>query len=213
MKSTVVDHAGLFYQSLSWNKVSTAEGQRGEAERGTNDYQSLFSIESKAQMHFRQLAFLSGLVNRTVILPNVGGSRLGACLGHDFEFYYSRRWAIDHQSDFQHITMTDFKQWLIERQAIDRPATSQSMHIHVNLRGHAVEPTNCFAQQNLLNMIGLPERRLYLNETANPRKRLYYQDAVKDFFLGIYRDADSGQSVQDQITDKIEVLSIYYDRR
>lgn len=194
--------------------VSPRENRGGESgERETNDYQSLFSIESKAQMHFRQLAFLSGLVNRTVILPNVGGSRLGACLGHDFEFYYSRRWAIDHQSDFQHITMTDFKQWLVERQAIDRPATSQSMHIHVNLRGHAVEPTNCFAQQNLLNMIGLPERRLYLNETSNPLKRLYYQDAVKDFFLGIYRDADSGQSVQDQITDKIEVLSVYYDRR
>ncbi|KAI8329300.1 hypothetical protein BC941DRAFT_443169 [Chlamydoabsidia padenii] len=166
-------------------------------------------------MHFRQLAFLSGLVNRTVVLPNVGGSRLGACLAHDFEFYYSRKWAIEHQEHFQHITMSDFKQWLIERQAIDRPATSQSMHIHVNLRGHAVEPTNCFAtpQQHLLNMIGLPERRLYLNETANPLKRLYYQDAVKDFFSGVYRDADTGESVHDQITDKIEVLSVYYDRR
>ncbi|KAI8344590.1 hypothetical protein BC941DRAFT_342653 [Chlamydoabsidia padenii] len=169
--------------------------------------------ESKAQMHFRQLAFMSGLVNRTVVLPNVGGSRLGACLDHDFEFYYSRKWAIEHQDHFQHITMTDFKQWLLERQAIDRPGTSQSMHIHVNLRDHAIEPDNCFATDQLLNMNGLHERRLYLNETANPLKRLYYEDAVKDFFLGIYRDADTGESVQDQITNKIEVLSVYYDRR
>ncbi|ORZ14642.1 hypothetical protein BCR42DRAFT_452388 [Absidia repens] len=169
--------------------------------------------ESKAQMHFRQLAFMSGLVNRTVVLPNVGGSRLGACLDNDFEFYYSRSWAVKNQDHFQHITMNDFRQWLLERQAIDRPGTSQSMHIHVNLRGHAVEPNNCFASQHLLNMNGLPERRLYLNETANPLKRLYYEDAVKDFFLGVYRDAESGESVQDEITDKIEVLSVYYDRR
>ncbi|KAI8079844.1 uncharacterized protein BX664DRAFT_352999 [Halteromyces radiatus] len=169
--------------------------------------------ESKAQMHFRQLAFMSGLVNRTVVLPNVGGSRLGACLENDFEFYYSRSWAINNQEHFQHITMSDFKQWLLERHAIDRPATSQSMHIHVNLRGHAVEPENCFASQQLLNMNGLPERRLYLNETANPLRRLYYEDAVKDFFLGIYRDSDTGESVQDEITDKIEVLGVYYDRR
>ncbi|CAO3600773.1 unnamed protein product [Absidia cylindrospora] len=109
--------------------------------------------------------------------------------------------------------MSEFKQWLLERQAIDRPATSQSMHIHVNLRDHAVEPQNCLVADHLLNMNGLPERRLYLNETANPLKRLYYEDAVRDFFMGIYRDPDSGESVQDEITNNVEVLSVYYDRR
>ncbi|KAI8061115.1 hypothetical protein BC940DRAFT_310592 [Gongronella butleri] len=168
--------------------------------------------ESKAQMHFRQLAFMAGLVNRTIVLPNVGGSRLGACLDHDFEFYYSRQWAIDNQEHFNHITMSDFRQWLEERHAIDRPGTSQSMHIHVNLRGHAAEPTNCFAD-HLLNMNGLPERRLYLNETGNAGRRVYYQDAVKDFFLGIYRDHASGEIVKDNITDNMEVLSVFYDRR
>ncbi|KAI9307520.1 hypothetical protein BJ944DRAFT_261801 [Cunninghamella echinulata] len=169
--------------------------------------------ESKAQMHFRQLAFMSGLVNRTIILPNVGGSRLGACLPHDFEFYYSLKWAQDNKQHFNYITMNDFKQWLLERQAIQRPATSQSMHIHVNLRSHALEPKNCFEQDLLLNMDGLPERRLYLNETANPTRRVYYENAVKEFFLGMHHDQDTGEIIQDNITKNMEVLSVYYDRR
>ncbi|CAO3646577.1 unnamed protein product [Cunninghamella blakesleeana] len=169
--------------------------------------------ESKAQMHFRQLAFMSGLVNRTIILPNVGGSRLGACLPHDFEFYYSLKWANQNKEHFNYITMNEFKQWLLERQAIHRPATSQSMHIHVNLRSHALESRNCFADDLLLNMEGLPERRLYLNETANPTKRIYYQNAVKDFFLGIHHDSETNESIKDDITDNMEVLSVYYDRR
>lgn len=61
--------------------------------------------ESKAQMHFRQLAFLSGMLNRTVVLPNVAGSRLGACLEHDFDFYYSSQWAVDHADYFSTISM------------------------------------------------------------------------------------------------------------
>ncbi|KAK2459909.1 hypothetical protein APHAL10511_008109 [Amanita phalloides] len=44
--------------------------------------------ESKARLHFAQLVFLAQALNRTLILPNVGKSRMGICLGWDFDTYY-----------------------------------------------------------------------------------------------------------------------------
>ncbi|GAA6061901.1 hypothetical protein JCM10212_004719 [Sporobolomyces blumeae] len=44
--------------------------------------------ESKAQQHLHQLSLLAISLNRTLILPNVGGSRLHACQPFPFAFHY-----------------------------------------------------------------------------------------------------------------------------
>lgn len=153
--------------------------------------------ESKAQMHFRQLAFLSGMLNRTVVLPNVAGSRLGACLEHDFDFYYSSQWAVDHADYFSTISMENFTSWVKERLAVGFPATSQTFHVHLDLDHKQLqEPSNCFADWMDTSR---PDRRIYLHDTSNARRRKGFQDVLYNFY---------SQTMEDP-----EVISTYYDRR
>ncbi|KAJ7016939.1 hypothetical protein C8F04DRAFT_1018378 [Mycena alexandri] len=44
--------------------------------------------ESKARIHFMELLQLAQRLNRILVLPNVGKSRMGACFKLDFEMYY-----------------------------------------------------------------------------------------------------------------------------
>ena len=44
--------------------------------------------ESKARIHFFQLAKLASRLNRTLVLPKVGKSKIGACFKWSFETYY-----------------------------------------------------------------------------------------------------------------------------
>lgn len=44
--------------------------------------------ESKARLHFSQLVYLAQALNRTLVLPNVGKSRMGICFGWNFDMYY-----------------------------------------------------------------------------------------------------------------------------
>ncbi|KAK0500079.1 hypothetical protein EDD18DRAFT_1148350 [Armillaria luteobubalina] len=44
--------------------------------------------ESKARSHLAQIIQLSKVLNRTLVLPKVGKSRMGACQALDFEVYY-----------------------------------------------------------------------------------------------------------------------------
>ncbi|CAK5268166.1 unnamed protein product [Mycena citricolor] len=44
--------------------------------------------ESKAHIHLEQILELGRALNRTVVLPNVGKSRVGACFRWNFEVYY-----------------------------------------------------------------------------------------------------------------------------
>lgn len=170
-------------------------------------------------MHFRQLAFTAGAINRTIVLPNVGGSRLGACLPHDFSFYYSTQWARDHSDSFSHITMADFLAWVKERKALGLPATSQNLHIHLG-RGHKQmgESANCI--EPLMDM-ALPDRRLYLEDSSNVRRRRKYESIIQDFLTGQPTERPA-EEVNPEAVDELsleslmgslEVLSIYYDRR
>jgi hypothetical protein len=45
--------------------------------------------ESKAQIHLYQLGLLAMALNRTLVRPNVGSSRMGTCFGRPFDFYYA----------------------------------------------------------------------------------------------------------------------------
>ncbi|KAI8381523.1 uncharacterized protein BYT42DRAFT_494449 [Radiomyces spectabilis] len=167
----------------------------------------LMEQESKAQMHFRQLAFMAGMANRTIVLPNVGRSRLGACLEHDFSFYYSEEWARKNGEHFKYITMTDFRAWLAERQ--EAKPRSQHMYIHLDQgRVQMPEVDNCFASQ--LDIAPGSEQRLYLHETSNTAKRAQFERQVKAFLLG--NPKPSRETDVDRY-QHIEVLSVFYDRR
>ena len=92
-------------------------------------------LESKAQMHLRHLSFTAGLVNRTIVLPNVAGSRIAACLPYDFEYYYDIEWAKDNANHFNYITMQDFKKYLEERKSMGVPVIDQVLTVY-DLQAH-----------------------------------------------------------------------------
>ncbi|KAI8143212.1 hypothetical protein BJV82DRAFT_668848 [Fennellomyces sp. T-0311] len=158
--------------------------------------------ESKAQMHFRQLAFMAGMINRTIVLPQVGGSRLGACLEHDFGFYYSEDWAPSNADHFSYIAMDKFTAWVKERKAVGFPSTSQTFHVHLS-RDHKQigESDNCFAP--LMDNARFSEKSIYLHDSGNVRRRKKYQKIIKDFFT----------EKDPKASDEPEVMSVYYDRR
>ncbi|CAG8666324.1 640_t:CDS:2, partial [Paraglomus occultum] len=72
--------------------------------------------ESKAQMHFRSIVGLALRLNRTIVLPNVGGSRLGACLAHPFDYYYDMDGLRKQFPQLKFILLADFKKWTRERE-------------------------------------------------------------------------------------------------
>ncbi|PPR01842.1 hypothetical protein CVT24_001730 [Panaeolus cyanescens] len=77
--------------------------------------------ESRARQHLSQLIQLATELNRTLVLPNVGKSRIGACYHWDFETYY------DPDSLARHdvITPIDFKKWITQQPS----ATSRTVSI------------------------------------------------------------------------------------
>src|SRR6266480_1784273 len=44
--------------------------------------------ETRANVHLRSLTYLARSLNRIMVLPNVGNSRMNCCAPFSFEFYY-----------------------------------------------------------------------------------------------------------------------------
>lgn len=65
------------------------------------------------------------MVNRTLVLPNVSGSHIGACLSHNFEYYYDIQWASRNSDTFNFIRMNDFIAWIKERKSFNIPVSDQ----------------------------------------------------------------------------------------
>jgi GDP-fucose protein O-fucosyltransferase len=81
--------------------------------------------ESKARIHLLQLLQLARSLNRTLVLPNVGKSRLGTCLKWEFGVYYNERQFlsqigissghIEDGDDIDVVSMDSFKSWMNDR--------------------------------------------------------------------------------------------------
>ncbi|KAJ3511529.1 hypothetical protein NMY22_g15619 [Coprinellus aureogranulatus] len=77
--------------------------------------------ESKSRIHFTQVAQLARRLNRILVLPNVGKSRMGACYRYPFETYYDLSpFFIDgegaalHDGDADspgYVTLDNFRPW------------------------------------------------------------------------------------------------------
>ncbi|KDQ52764.1 hypothetical protein JAAARDRAFT_81001 [Jaapia argillacea MUCL 33604] len=82
---------------------------------------------SKSHLHLTQLILLSRLLNRTLVFPNVGRSRMGACARWEGGMYWDvekvilgvREWA-GAGGGGGVVEMEEFKRWLVRRP--DRPA-------------------------------------------------------------------------------------------
>lgn len=65
--------------------------------------------ESKARIHIMQLLQLARALNRTLVLPNVGKSRIGACYRWNFETYYDA--ASLKGKGYDLVTLEAFRGW------------------------------------------------------------------------------------------------------
>jgi hypothetical protein len=70
--------------------------------------------ESKARLHFLQILELAGQLNRIVVLPNVGKSRMGSCFKWNFEKYYDTA-ELSSGGHMRVIDMETFRRWTATR--------------------------------------------------------------------------------------------------
>ncbi|KAI9494004.1 hypothetical protein BDB00DRAFT_820390 [Zychaea mexicana] len=168
--------------------------------------------ESKAQEHFRQLAFLSGKLGRTIVLPNVHSSHLGACRHFPFSFYYSSEWLEQNKRFFNYITMEDFREWLAERQSSDTAVpTSQEVVVDINPDFHFLDKAeNCF--KDMLDYTGRPRTRFTLEDPEMFSKRV---GDYTEILLNALSDETLNKDYIGEDTDvpPLDVISLFYDRR
>ena len=82
--------------------------------------------ESKARIHFFQLAQLANRLNRTLVLPKVGKSKIGACFKWNFQTYYNRDSLNLALGDpLAHVEQEDFQAWLEDTERRLSPPTTQ----------------------------------------------------------------------------------------
>ncbi|KAI8374644.1 uncharacterized protein BYT42DRAFT_577116 [Radiomyces spectabilis] len=154
--------------------------------------------ESKAQFHFRQLAFLSGMVGRTIVLPNVFRSHLGACRHLPFSFYYEYDWLDRNKEHFNYITLDDFRAWARERQQAGAVATAEELSIELTEQAMSSHlQTNCL--KHLFDFGDSSMARFVLEDPETiSRRQGDYTEILKNELLK---------------HDHVETIHLYYDRR
>jgi hypothetical protein len=195
--------------------------------------------ESKAQLHFRQLAFLAGKVDRTIVLPNVHNSHLGACLAHPFDYYYDHSWLDRKKKHFSYITMDDFQAWLSARQEAQLIPVGQEViikgynhhHHHKTsdlLASKTSHKKNCFS--NAFDFSGRPAVTFQMRDSADvsnfqemtsSMKSLLSDEARQHEYigqLGMLPSEDSFADASDNVKRKsdippVDVINLFYDRR
>jgi len=137
--------------------------------------------ESKAQQHLHQLSLLAISLNRTLILPNVGGSRLHSCQPLPFAFHYDlEEWARRFEGKLSIIAQED---WL---QGVERNGQQYESRLIVMTEGKKV-----YAQQRKWNLAGtigfdfddfcLSQYQDLFDTTSNPPSTLYSPPHYQDF--------------------------------
>ncbi|KAI8369468.1 uncharacterized protein BYT42DRAFT_584570 [Radiomyces spectabilis] len=163
--------------------------------------------ESKAQEHFRQIAFLSGKLDRTIVLPNVHTSHLGACRRYPFEFYYSHSWLDNNSRFFSYITMEDFRAWISERHEIEAIPTARELFVESQPETHLLQKNdNCFRP---LFTFEQSAKQFQLDDPENQNRR---EGNYTEILFNALSDDLPTDNSNSTITGP-EVLHLYYDRR
>ncbi|RCH81773.1 hypothetical protein CU098_005781 [Rhizopus stolonifer] len=141
--------------------------------------------ESKAQTHFRQLAFLAGQLNRTIVLPN---------------------WLDSNSHYFKYITMSDFKAWIIARHQANAVPTGQEVYIQGSQKSRLLKKIkNCFrdsfdfSQRPIVNYQFLDHQKVNLN--------------FKDIMLSLLSDQARQHEYLLEDNMPVDVIHLYFDRR
>ncbi|CAG8567824.1 7975_t:CDS:2, partial [Gigaspora margarita] len=71
--------------------------------------------ETRANIHTRIFTQLARFLNRTIVLTNVGNSRVQACFPYPFDFYYDIKAFQKQYPDIRFITQEKFFKWTQER--------------------------------------------------------------------------------------------------
>ncbi|KAI9010363.1 hypothetical protein CLU79DRAFT_773419 [Phycomyces nitens] len=168
--------------------------------------------ESKAQEHFRQIAYLSGYVDRTIVLPNVHNSHMGACRQRPFSFYYSYSWLNKNKHAFEYISLRHFNMWLKERNELDRSPVGQEVYLESNGNPNYLELPNCFKNHMIIDR---PESHFYLEDHEHFEKR---PGNYTELLTGALSDEARNQDYINHFgaTEEppiVDVIQLYYDRR
>lgn len=175
-------------------------------------------LESKAQLHFRQLAFMAGKIGRTIVLPNVYNSHFGSCLPNTFDFYYDKSWLDTNQNRFHYITMKDFKLWVSERQEAGAVPTGQEIYIQRSQRSRLLKNIkNCF--RDAFDFSGRPTVNYQILDRPVPPKNMNLTDII----MKLLSDEARQHEYIDQSlisadfphveTPPVDVINLFYDRR
>lgn len=96
--------------------------------------------ESKARVHFMQLSMLARRLNRTIVLPNVGKSRMSACSEWPFDTYYDANEFVRGSDDAAGgsrvaIDLEEFAKWVDGRPVLPNSFVVSMESIRQDRRG------------------------------------------------------------------------------
>lgn len=188
---------------------------------------TIIQTESKAQLHFRQLAFLAGKVGRTIVLPNVYNSHMGSCLPHPFSFYYDLKWLDGNKKHFNYITMEDFKAWLLERHYAGAIPSGQEIYMQGTRKSRLLKKIkNCFSDS--FDFSGRPTVSYQLQDHQDQR-HINITDIMMDLFSDKARQHEyldgtiqspsmPGAAKKFKVqtgasSPPVDVINLFYDRR
>lgn len=162
-------------------------------------------------MHFRQLAFLAGKIGRTIVLPNVHSSHLGACLSSPFDFYYDQvKWLKENRKGhFNYITMSEFKAWIKERQAVGVLPTAQEIHIQGSQKSKLLKKQkNCF--KSSFDFSDRPISSYQFLDISHPRKK---DGNITQIMMSLLGDQAREYEHIGGSDKPVDVINLFYDRR
>ncbi|KAJ7153602.1 hypothetical protein C8R46DRAFT_1042009 [Mycena filopes] len=146
--------------------------------------------ESKARIHFMELLQLAQSLDRILVLPNVGKSRMGACFKEDFEMYYDlerltdefpvaagrvatmkvdlfRRWLDAAQGPSAQLAFVSVKQ---ELDSLNAPTTFSNEDLSIRVGStNKMELPGCFSKFHALRLDAHAPLHIHLKQPAPAR--------------------------------------------
>ncbi|KAJ7614104.1 hypothetical protein FB45DRAFT_842644 [Roridomyces roridus] len=116
----------------------------------------VFEQESKARIHFMDLLQIAQKLDRILVLPNVGKSRMGACYKSDFEMYYD----LERLTAGLDVPHTFVKQHVFRRWANAAKPSAQLVFVSADSPPNKDPPL--FQNDDLTARVGAPDNQLDL---------------------------------------------------
>ncbi|KAJ6561824.1 hypothetical protein B0H19DRAFT_1375140 [Mycena capillaripes] len=149
--------------------------------------------ESKARIHFMEILQLAQKLDRILVLPNVGKSRIGACFKSDFEMYYDlerltedlahglptgraatvnqhlfRRW-VDAAAPSAQLSFLSAKQEVPQRGVESTTFSNEDVSMRVGSVDSDLNLPGCFAKLNALRLGAYAPLHIHLKPHAHTR--------------------------------------------